>query len=418
MSFGFGFGFPSQAPTSGGATLDFNFVGATTLDPRITFTRALNTATYFDSTGTLRTANANVARFDYDPSTLAPRGLLIEEARTNLLTYNSEFDNVAWTKSNASISADSIASPDGNVNADKLVEDTATNTHLVQPSTSPTYTSGVAYTYSVYAKKAERTFLQLRVTAGSIFSASFDLDTGLASQVAASTTASMVFVSNGWYRCSISYTATSTAAGASRIGVMQNATTQNYTGDGTSGIYIWGAQLEVGAFATSVIPTSTVAVSRANDDANVNTLAPWYNQSEGTLFVEGVGVNNVGGATRRYAQFNDVALTDRLIVGYSATTASRFLVQDNAATVADISVTATTGGGLVKIAAAYAVNDYQQATNGVLGTADVSGTLPTVTKLTLGSETSTTNTYLNGYIRRITYYPRRLANTELQAITA
>ena len=230
-----------QNPQNACGNLALDFVNSTTLDPRVTFTRA-SQATLFDSTGTLK------------------------YAKHNLLTYSDDFANAAWTKSNSSITSNTIVAPDGTLTGDKLVEDANTGKHLLQPLSSPSYTSGTTYTYSVFAKAAERTFLQLRVSASNQFSASFDLSVGTASQQSAGTTATVVPVGNGWYRCSITFTANATGTGASRIGVMQDATTQSYTGDGTSGIYIWGAQLNLanmeGGVTSSLdtyYPTTTAA---------------------------------------------------------------------------------------------------------------------------------------------------------------
>jgi hypothetical protein len=179
-------------------------------------------------------------------------------------------------------------------------------------------------------------------------------------------------------------------------------------------------QLEQGAFATSVIPTTTTALTRNADAASMTgtNFSSWYNAAEGTLYVEGVGVNNVGAGTRRYAEINDNTPSERILVGYGFTTACRYLVSDGGATQADIGVNATTGGALVKAAATYKVNDFQQATNGVLGTADTSGTLPTVDRMFIGqAETTAAATMLNGTIRRIAYYPVRVTDAQLQALT-
>ena len=159
----------------------------------------------------------------------------------NLLGYSQNFENAAWAKSNSSIDVTPVMGPLGFLGAEKLVEDTATNTHLIQQT--PTYQADTIYTHSVYAKAGERSFLQIRTTSTSTFSASFDLVNGTYSQLAANTTASITSVGNGWFRCSITFTALASAASATRLGVMLNDTTQSYTGDGTSGIYIFGAQL-------------------------------------------------------------------------------------------------------------------------------------------------------------------------------
>jgi hypothetical protein len=181
-------------------------------------------------------------------------------------------------------------------------------------------------------------------------------------------------------------------------------------------------QLEQGATVTSVIPTTTIALTRNADVASMTgtNFSDWYNAAEGTLFVEAIGVNNISGVTRRFAEISDGTANERMVLGYSTTSNTRMLVFDGGGAVADVLVTSgVPAGSLVKMAAAYKVNDFQQASNTTLGTADTSGTLPTVNQMFLGTDTAgaTTAAYLNGHIRRIAYYPTRLANSQLQALT-
>lgn len=267
MSFGFGFGLPSQLYLIGSPTLNLNLAGATVLDPIVTFTRA-SSASYYNSLGLLSTASTNTPRFDYNPATLAAQGLLIEEQRTNLLTYSSEFDNAAWIKNNATVSANSIASPDGNVDADKLVESTATGLHSIQQAI--TVASGTTYTFTVYAKVGERQKLYLIGSAAGFTAnqAIYDVSTGVVSSVVACT-ATMSSVGNGWYRCV--WTATATANASTTFNIfLDNGTTNTYTGDGTSGLYIYGAQLEAGAFPTSYIPSTNTFTSRASTGSYID----------------------------------------------------------------------------------------------------------------------------------------------------
>jgi hypothetical protein len=195
----------------------------------------------------------------------------------NLLGYSQNFENAAWTKINSSIAASTVIGPFGFDGGQKLVEDSATNTHLTQQT--PTFALGSVYTQSVYAKAGERTFLQLRSTSLATFSASFDLVNGTYSQVTANTVASINSIGNGWFRCSITFTAGATGASAARVAIMQNATTQSYTGDGTSGIYIFGAQLSDSAsldpysYNPVAAPTST-AYYGPRFDYDPETLAP------------------------------------------------------------------------------------------------------------------------------------------------
>jgi len=124
--------------------------------------------------------------------------------------------------------------------------------------------------------------------------------------------------------------------------------------------------------------------------------------------------------TRRFLEISDNSTNERFISGYPTTSSTRFLIFDAGVLQADVQVsTGVSAGSLVKMASAYATNDFQQASNTTLGVADTSGTTPTVTTMYLGSDNiQGAGTMLNGYLRRITYYPRRLSNAELQAITA
>ena len=197
---------------------------------------------------------------------------VLRSAVTNLLLSSEEFDSASWAKTRSSITSNTIVAPDGTLTGDKLVEDTtAANTHITRPSPDPSYVTGTTYTYSVFAQAAERTFLQLRVTAGASFSAWFNLSTGVASPTSAGTTPSVTDAGNGWYRCAVTFTATATATGAARIGPMLNETTQSYTGDGTSGIYLWGAQLEQSSTVGEYVPTTSTINSAPRFDHNPAT---------------------------------------------------------------------------------------------------------------------------------------------------
>ena len=148
------------------------------LNPRITFTRSGATATRTNSSGFIEGVAADTARFDYNPLTLACKGLLIEEQRANLITYSEQFNNVAWTKTNTTVSANTTVAPDGTVNADKLIATTTNALHIIETSTA-SLTSGVAYTASVYAKQNELSVLQITFSSAAIpLRANFNLATG------------------------------------------------------------------------------------------------------------------------------------------------------------------------------------------------------------------------------------------------
>lgn len=165
----------------------------------------------------------------------------------NLLTWSEDFSNAAWTKATKTITANAATSPDGAVSADKLVEYITTENHSVYRVVNYTAT---AHSYSVRVKNAGRNFIWLRAnhSSSSFSGAFFNLTTGEITGVA-NCTASVVALSNGWFECRIVYTPTTAVAGYVYVYIRDTPTSPAYLGDGTSGIYIWGAQLEVGSTA-------------------------------------------------------------------------------------------------------------------------------------------------------------------------
>ena len=400
--------------TSYGASLDLIFTAGDYLDPRITFTRS-TTATYTDSTGAIATAAINSPRFTYDPVTLAPQGLLIEEQRTNLLLYSEQFDNAAWSKSASTITANAIISPDGTLDADKLVEDTSTGSHYVQAW--PTVVSGTAYAFSIYAKAGERNLVSmLMAQSTSPFTnhalVEFNLSTGTI-RTTTFGSGTITSVGNGWYRCTVFGTTSST----NEICRISYAT----AGNGTSGIYIWGAQLEAGAFATSYIPTVASQVTRTADGAIMTgtNFSSWYNQSAGSFFASATGKIGVGGsavvlavASNASAGFNlspQLEFLSAPSLRSAYTDASGSLLAQPTTSIAALGVN-------YKVATSMNASGASQVVNGGTAATASIASIPTPTLLSIGSVT--TAQFLNGTISQITYYPRRLSNSQLQGLTA
>ena len=208
------------------AAISINFVpisgASTSLDPRITFSRTSN-ATLIGSDGTLQ----------YAPH--------------NLLTYSEQFDNAAWAQSSVAISSNVLAAPNGTVTADKIVEANVAATAF-QAFQSPTLTNGLTYTFSSYIKAGERTWAILRFGNAISLNAYFNLASGTVGIVDSGLTATIQALGNGWYRCTATHTvAAVTAVYGVVIGIAESNGVRIYNGDGVSGIYVWGAQLNVGA---------------------------------------------------------------------------------------------------------------------------------------------------------------------------
>lgn len=354
----------------------------------------------------LQTASAGTPRFGHNPITGESLGLLIEEQRTNLLTYSEGFDTAAWTKSNATVTANTIVAPDGTLTGDKLVENTANSDHRVG---QPSGVVGGSETLSVYAKAAERSWMVFQLGSNSV--AYFNLANGTLGNVTGGT-ATITAVGNGWYRCSI------TGIRATNLNNLIFMTTGNgvatYTGDGFSGIYIWGAQLEAGAFATSYIPTVASQVTRAADSASMTgtNFSSWYNPSEGSLYNE--ATPSVLGSYR-ISSVNDGTSSNRVLLNASVSTGNAIVITAGTQ-VADLFSGATAVGSLIKQAFAYKVNDFAFSGSGAAVATDSLGGVPLVNVMNIGAGHANTG-ILNGTIKKIAYYPRRLTNTQLQALT-
>jgi hypothetical protein len=397
-----------------GASLNLDFTsGNQTLDPRITFTRASN-ATRINSAGVLELVSTNGPRFDYDAVTLQPKGLLIEEQRTNLLTYSEQFDNAAWVPVNsATVSANAAVSPNGIATADLLAKPPSINAGIVQGATA---VPGVTYCFSVYAKQESlqsASFALLNASSATIFVRFIvDLTTGAVTVVNGASSIAVSDAGNGWWRIS----ATCTAIDAQVRALI-------YAGDYrqtiAGGLYIWGAQLEAGAFATSYIPTTTAAATRAADVAVMTgaNFSSWYNQSEGTLFAD---YQVTAGVNQRAFTVSDGTLSNvmNILVTNSSGNGSSFAVTTAGSLVASVPANLVTQSATAyKVAGAYKADDVNGARNGTVGTTDVSAAIPAVDRAAIGASGAASQ-FLNGHIRRIAYWPRRLTNAELQGVTA
>lgn len=289
----------------------------TNLSPYIptlaTFTSRASIASYVDSAGLIQLAPINAQRLSYTPSNLAlaPK-LLLELVGTNNLTYTENFDNAAWTNTRAFIAPNAAISPDGLLRADKFIEDaTASNTHLV--SQVATATTNQNWSFSVFAKADTRSILTMildnNVSTADTIVGSFNLLLGTVTQsfltgLATQPIASIQAFPNGWYRCTI--TGIPNTSGTAVRGQLRlnNGTTTSYTGNGVSGIFIWGAQLEVG-YPTSYTSSSDSFTSRAS-------VATFINSSG---LIQSAAIN----AQRLNYNPSNLALSPKLLVEAAAT---------------------------------------------------------------------------------------------------
>jgi hypothetical protein len=367
----------------------------------------------------LLTAASGVARFDHNPTTFESLGLEIEEQRTNLALYSEDLSNAAWTFGNATLSSNTAISPGGTQTADQLVTSNSSGNTFARENV--TLSAGSA-TLSVYLKTGGVQFAQFMwagVFNGTDY-ANFDLVNGTVT-AGTYTAATITPVGNGWYRCTLTSTVTASAGNFIYINAVPTSTSTrfaSYTGNGWNSLYIWGAQLEAGAFATSYIPTVASQVTRSADAASMTgaNFSSWYNAGEGSLYAE---ANTPAFATTYvFAEINNNSTSNYIRHSTtSAGTTTQFVVVNNTTTTASPSVTVTLGSNR-KMAGAYAFNSIQQSVNGSLGTEDTSSEIPTgLVQMNIGSRAAGTSV-VNGTIKKIAYYPLRVTNAQLQALTS
>ena len=256
-----------------------------------TFTRA-TPATTVNSAGLIVSVASGVPRSWYWPDTLVYGGYLAEPARTNLC-LQSEDISTTWANVASTESVDATTAPDGAATADKIEETAVSDAHYVQ-QTFVKAAAATAYAYSIWIKASDRTFawMQIDDNAGNGAVVFFNLSTGAISSAAAgfgtpftSISANIIAYPSGWYRCALLSTSNTATDLRITVGPSPDGTTQSYLGVAGSGIFVWGAQLEAGSYATSYIPTTTASVTR-NADVLTYPFTGNADATQGTAYAE------------------------------------------------------------------------------------------------------------------------------------
>jgi hypothetical protein len=404
------------AAVPAGATLDLSFMSGT-LNPLLTFTRA-STATYFDATGTMRTAATNAPRFDYDPVTHAALGLLIEEQRTNGI-INSGAINLSWAPAAATLVGAAGVAPDG-TNSATLVRENAAN--AVHNMACPmAIVAATAYAFSVYAKPAGRSIIYATGMGlgGAGLNPQWDVAAGadVSTGAAAGFTHGIQNVGNGWYRCWFTFTTTNTGGLGYNMATVAGGTA--YQGDNVSGIYFWGAQGEASAaFPTSYIPTTAAAVTRSADQCSIQPAQMGFATSTsaaGSWMAEFVCNAFTAGNFQRVVYSPPISTAT--LVGKDAT---NHAFQYDIAIVLS-TVNTITAGAVTKVASTWTAATGQICLNG--GAVASAGGMtngyapvyPNGIGFMVAAGAAVEN--MTGYIRRVRYWPRVLSNAELQSVT-
>lgn len=370
-----------------------------------TFTRA-TTATTRLSNGLLASVASGSPRSYYSPSGVY-LGYLAEGARTNLCLQSQTF-GTTWVLNNTTLSADAAAAPDGTTTADLIYPSTSGTNRWVQQN----FTNTVAtYTNSFYVKpNSSWTWVYILKFNAGAGGAWFNLQTGAVGTVA-SGSATMTAEANGWYRCT--FTDTSLVAATCYIGFSDADNSLTATANGTSGAYLWGAQNELGAFASTYIPTTTVAVTRNADvlsypsSGNIST-------TEGVVAMEFTPNDADTGGKVTISSFVDGSNNWYNI----ATSSTLFLSRTVAASGTSASIAYTPANGTkIKMASRWGADGLNIWKDTVKGTPSVvQANMPIATNLQVGALGGGTQPF--GSIKNLKIWNKALSDSDLVRITS
>jgi hypothetical protein len=382
-------------------SLALNFMTPGTLDQRITFTRA-STATYFDVTGTLQTAAVNAPRWDYDPVTHVLRGLLIEEARTNLWLQSADASNAAWLKASGVVAspvvtANQTTAPDGTLTAARVVFPAVVGGGAFSVIAQGITATAAVYTFSVWLKgSVGGEQLYINANNGNPYSDSPRLT-----------------LTTQWQRITLVTASLAAASYFFNIGTDLRDVGQATTSAST--IFVWGAQVELGAFPTSYIPTAGATVTRAIDLCSIPPAnMGFYTPPGGSWMAE--FISNISAPTNTRIIGTNASGPTQLFEG-SGPVVAQF---DGAAIVG--TVNSLTVGAVSKAASNWAAGTGKTCLNGgtVTPGAMATGYAATATSgvaflNSVGGGSATDA--MTGYLRRVRYWPRVLSDAEMQAVT-
>ena len=393
--------------------------------PQLQYGTRVSSRVYLANSSTAA-ANTNTPRFDYDPSTLQPRGLLIEGSASTLNQYSEDFSNAYWSKPNASVSSTSVTGPDNVAGTTRrIVEDNTTNQHGLRRSFS--MTSGVTYTMSVFVKPGSYNSFGFEMYASASNNAKAEV-TSISGNTQTVTSASGVnatlartpMTASGWYRYALTFTSTATQSGDFNILIKQ---TNSYAGNGTNYMDVYGFVLETGSGASSYIPTGASTVNRALDSCVMTgtNFSSWFTQGAGTIVAQSDITKTNGRNLLAQIQSSGstyIQMGNKALAGGGE--AIGYLLSGNIQGYADSNNNPSLNTAY-KSAYVWDTNFFNLCVNGTLATADTSGNIASsgMNQMAIGADTAgATDSYVkNGHIRSLKYWPTRLSNAQLQALT-
>jgi|LakMenEpi03Aug12_release.lakeMendotaPanAssembly.Ray.scaffolds.fasta_scaffold137047_2 hypothetical protein len=374
------------------------------------------TATRVNSAGLIESVAINVPRLDYTLGSCP--SILVEPQKTNSLTYSNQFDNGIWTKNSVIVTANAAISPEGYANAKKLISTAVSGFHSLTQLTSKSALT--PYTFSFFAKADEIGFCIPNFSntfSGTQLLAQVNLTNGAVALVSAGLSASTQNYGNGWFRVILTATSqNNTLDFMVTINTTDAAGNANHTGNGTSGILIYGAQLEIGSSPTSYIPTIAAIATRNADVISKTGISSLIGPTEGTIYAE---INNTlmtysatGYVMRIFADANNEVWI-RKESGSNKYTAKWRANSVDVYTQSNISVL----NGNNKIAIAYKTGNSAVYLNGTqIGTSASTGAFA-VAPSQIGIGSSSTADFFNDRIELATVFPTRLTNAQLATLT-
>jgi len=378
----------------------------------ITFTRA-SSSTFLGSNGLIQTATNNTPRIEYNADGTV-KGLLIEEARTNTFRYSEELSNV---KTQLNVTDNSTTAPDGQLTADLCVPSNITTEHFLDDQQ---VTVGTSYAVSFFGKYHSGNYI-MGFRGGGIGSGypRFNLETGTIVNEGSNanwTDTKIEDVGNGWYRCSSVGTPTNNTAWRIQFCDGEAGLTTGFSGDGT-GHYIWGVQAEADTFPTSYIPTTGSTATRAADNASIPVDNFGYNDDAGTVVVNGVSSHKDGDSGVFYLYENNSNFMGAKFSNHNRPNSIQTRVVGSGGDNAQLYPTPALANTSVNYAVGFATNNVSAVIDGGTIESDTDVDLFAVSQMSIGYRGPYNDLRLNGHIKSIKYYPRRLTDTQLQELT-
>ena len=348
----------------------------------------------------------NIPRLDYSNGTCP--SLLVEPQRTNLALYSEQFDNAAWTKYIGSVTANATTSPSGIQNADKFIDSTDNDVHSLYKG----YTISGDTTFSIYVKAAEYSKIAFtNLSDGG--TAKFDVSNGTIISTDANWKNSTIEnLDNGWYRIA---STTNGISGAKALGtsLLNSSNQEVFVGTGTSGIFLWGAQVELGNYSTSYIPTTSASVTRNADVISKTGISSLIGQTEGTFYWD---VQKQLGENDVRLNLSDGSTNNWIFVGVEFNNQPRIYCNVGGANQFSI-YGAQVSNYFHKIAFAYKANDFVLYIDGVQVISHTSGSVPTCSRLDVGVALPTYGAVATSQNKAAALWKTRLTNDELATLT-